>query len=107
MRWCCRAGKTAIETLGKSGQAMEFIKLQYRHCKPILALDGASALLEGADISPRLPDGSDDPGLLVVEGQDDATVADAFVKAIARHRHFERQMDPPSEMASRSRKPSG
>ena len=89
------SGKTAIDTLGLSGQAMEFVKLQYRHCKPILALEGASALLEGAGISPRLPDGSTDPGLLVVDGQDDATVADAFVKAIARHRHFERQMDPP------------
>ena len=89
------SGKTAIDTLGRSGQASEFVKLQYRHCKPILALEGASALLEGAGISPRLPDGSADPGLLVVDGQDDATVADAFVKAIARHRHFERQMDPP------------
>ncbi len=34
------SGKTAIETLGNSGQAMEFMKLQYRHCKPILALAG-------------------------------------------------------------------
>ncbi|HKO67653.1 MAG TPA: catalase [Burkholderiaceae bacterium] len=89
------SGKTAIETLGNSGQAMEFLKLQYRHCKPILAMEGASALLEGANISPRLPDGGDDPGLLIVEDQDAASVTDAFVQAIARHRHFERQMDPP------------
>ena len=89
-------GKNAVEILGRSGQAMEFIKLQYRHCKPILALNGASALLEGAGISPRLPDGSDDPGLLVVDEEDNAAVADAFVQAIARHRHFERQMDPPT-----------
>ena len=89
------SGKAAIETLGNSGHAMEFLKLQYRHCKPILALEGASALLEGAGISPKLPDGSADPGLLIVESGDDAAVADAFVKAIARHRHFERQMDPP------------
>ena len=90
------SGKTAIETLSNSGQAMEFLKLQYRHCKPILALEGASALLEGAGISPKLPDGSGDPGLLIVKGRVDATFADAFVKAIARHRHFERQMDPPA-----------
>jgi hypothetical protein len=31
----------------------------------------------------------------VVDGQDAETVADAFVKAIARYRHFERQKDPP------------
>ena len=88
------SGKTAIDTLARSGHAMEFIKLQYRHCKPILALEGAGALLEGAGISPRLPDGSDDPGLLVVETGDEAS-AEAFIKAIARHRHFERQIDPP------------
>ena len=89
------SGKNAIDSLSKSGQAMEFLKLQYRHCKPILALAGATVLLEGAGIRSRLPDGSADPGLVVVDGQDDATVADAFVKAIARHRHFERQVDPP------------
>ncbi|MGZ9058828.1 MAG: DJ-1/PfpI family protein, partial [Burkholderiaceae bacterium] len=89
------SGKTAIDTLGRSGQAMEFVKLQYRHCKPILALEGASALLEGAGISPTLPDGSPDPGLVLQDEQGDEGVADAFVKAIARHRHFERQMDPP------------
>ena len=89
------SGKRAIDLLGNSGQASEFIKLQYRHCKPILALKGAHALLEGAGISPRLPDGNPDPGLLVVEGSTDASVAEAFIKAIARHRHFERQMDPP------------
>jgi len=89
------SGKNAIDNLSKSGQAMEFLKLQYRHCKPILALAGATVLLEGAGIRSRLPDGSPDPGLVVVDAQDDATVADAFVKAIARHRHFERQIDPP------------
>ena len=89
------SGKSAIDSLSKSGQAMEFLKLQYRHCKPILALAGATVLLESAGIRSRLPDGSADPGLVVVDGQDDATVADAFVKAIARHRHFERQIDPP------------
>ena len=88
------SGKTAIDTLARSGHAMEFIKLQYRHCKPILALEGAGALLEGAGISPRLPDGTDDPGLLVVEAGHEAS-AETFIKAIARHRHFERQMDPP------------
>jgi catalase len=93
------SGKAAIDALGKSDQAMEFLKLQYRHCKPILALEGASALLESAGIWPRLPDRSADPGLLVVDGQDDATVAEAFVKAIARHRHFERQIDPPTVLA--------
>ena len=90
-------GAPAIDTMLKSAQAMDFVRNQYRHCKPILALDGASALLQAAGVPQQLPDGDGDPGVLVVSGQDDATVATAFVKAIARHRHFERQMDPPSE----------
>ena len=89
------SGKAAIDALLKNGQAMDFIKDQYRHCKPILALEGASALLEAAGIPRQLPKGGADPGLLVVTNQDNATVAKAFVTAIARHRHFERQMDPP------------
>jgi len=89
------SGKAAIDALLKNGQAMDFVKEQYRHCKSILALDGASALLEAAGIPRQLPNGGADPGLLVVSGQDNATVAAAFVAAIARHRHFERQMDPP------------
>ncbi|MGH6610285.1 MAG: catalase, partial [Burkholderiaceae bacterium] len=89
------SGKSAIDALLKSGHAMDFVKDQYRHCKAILALEGASAMLESAGIPPNLPDGSGDPGLLVVSGQDNDTVADAFVKAIARHRHYERQIDPP------------
>jgi catalase len=89
------SGKAAIDALLKNGQAMDFIKDQYRHCKAILALEGASALVEAAGIPRQLPKGGADPGLLVVGGQDNATVVKAFIAAIARHRHFERQMDPP------------
>ncbi len=74
---------------------MEFVKDQYRHCKPMLALEGASALFEAAGIPRQLPTAAPIPGCWSCIGQDNATVAKAFVDAIARHRHFERQMDPP------------
>ena len=88
-------GRETADLLRNSGQAMEFLRTQYRHCKTILALTGSSTVLEAAGIPPLLPDGSGDPGVLVVDGQDQGTVAEAFVRAIARHRHFERQIDPP------------
>ena len=88
-------GPAAADPLRNSGQAMEFLRTQYRHCKAILALEGSSSLLEAAGIPPMLPDGNGDPGVLVVGGQDETTVAEAFIRAIARHRHFERQIDPP------------
>jgi catalase len=88
-------GRAVADPLINSGQAMEFLRTQYRHCKAILALEGSRSVLEAAGIPPLLPDGNGDPGVLVVGGQDQATVAEAFIRAIARHRHFERQIDPP------------
>jgi catalase len=85
------AGQAGIDALLEDERAIDFVKDMYRHCKPILALDGASVLLEAAHVPPMLPDGNGDPGVLVVSGQDHATVVEAFVRAIGRHRHFERQ----------------
>jgi catalase len=83
----------AWATLAAIGQAVEFVKDQYRHCKPILALGAGERLLEAANVPQTLPDDSPDPGVLVLEPGDEA--ADAFTAAVARHRHFERYSDPP------------
>ena len=47
-------GQAAAETLAKRGQALEFLKDQYRHCKPILLIGAAQALLEAAGIPPAV-----------------------------------------------------
>jgi catalase len=87
-------GSDAVETLATVGHAIEFLKDQYRHCKPILAFGGAQALLEGAGIALTLPSGEPDPGLLHFEELNQDAI-DAFVQAIAKHRHFARETDPP------------
>jgi catalase len=89
-------GKIAVTQLGNIGHALEFIKDQYRHAKPILAVGEAAALIENAGASAMLPTGKPDPGVLIVGPQE--SVAEAlprFIQAIARHRHHEREMDPP------------
>jgi catalase len=89
-------GESAVSELGKLGHALEFIKDQYRHAKPILALGAAAALLESAGVPSMLPSGKPDPGVLL--GGADAGAPEVltdFVKAIARHRHHERELDPP------------
>jgi catalase len=85
-------GAAAVDALLANGQALEFVKDQYRHCKSILAFGGAAAILRAAGIPGTLPDGSADPGLVV-----DATGAgpDVFITALAKHRHFARETDPP------------
>ncbi len=89
-------GKPAAKTLSNVGHALEFIKDQYRHAKPILALGAAADLLEGAGVPAALPSGAPDPGLLIGADASATQALPAFMKAIARHRHHEREMDPPS-----------
>ncbi len=88
-------GDVAAKTLSQNGQAAEFIVNAYRHCKPILALGAGRSLVENAGVPATLPSGDDDPGVLLFDDGEGEGALTAFVEAIAKHRHFERQMDPP------------
>ena len=70
-------GDKSADLLGRNAQAMDFLREQYRHCKPILALGGGADLLTKAMIPATLPDGADDPALLI-----DGSL-DAFKEALA------------------------
>ena len=87
------AGADAVAQLQADGRALEFIKDQYRHCKPLLALGEGTELLDACGIDRTLPDGPNDPGVLV--GGSAKATADAFLAALAKHRHFARETDPP------------
>jgi catalase len=89
-------GKPAVIELGNVGHALEFIKDQYRHAKPILALGAGADLVENAGAPAMLASGKPDPGVLVEKNARAEKVLPAFVKAIARHRHHERETDPPA-----------
>ena len=86
-------GAGAVSALRADGRVLEFIKDQYRHCKPILVLGAGSQLLDACGIDTSLPDGSPDPGLVVAS--DAAAASGGFIDAIAKHRHFARETDPP------------
>jgi catalase len=88
-------GETAAEALSRSGHAIDFLKEQYRHCKPILLLGEAGALLERAGIEATLPSGKPDPGVLLFDGGAGGAALEAFVAALTKHRIFERETDPP------------
>jgi catalase len=88
-------GKAAVEALGNVGHAVEFIKDQYRHAKPILALGAGADLVENAGAPAVLPSGEADPGMLVGRQATAGDLLPRLVQAIAKHRHFERHMDPP------------
>ena len=87
-------GETAVVTLAGDGQAKEFVKDQYRHCKPILAVGDGVDLLTAAGIPLTLASGDPNPGLIRSD-TDGAALVDAFIAALAKHRHFERETIPP------------
>lgn len=84
-------GEAATQALLNSGHAVDFLKDQYRHCKPILLLGTAQVLLEKAGI----PTEESDPGLLVSDAEELETALPNFIAALTAHRHFERETDPP------------
>ena len=89
------SGREAIKTLGNLGHAAEFVKEQYRHCKPILVLGAGQDLVENAGVPLTLANGDPDPGLLHFPDGQFEPALEHFIAAIAKHRHFEREMDPP------------
>jgi len=87
-------GPAAVSALARDGRALEFLKDQYRHCKTVLALGTSTELLDRAGIRLTLPSGEADPGL-VTEKESGRAFDQKFIDAIGRHRHPERDRDPP------------
>jgi catalase len=88
-------GQSAAATLARVGQSLEFLKDQYRHAKTILALGDCSTLLEKAGIP--IHHSLQDPGLIIERDPGNADAAfEKFIAAVGRHRHFDRDVDPPA-----------
>ncbi|MFD2366608.1 catalase [Pseudoduganella sp. GCM10020061] len=88
-------GEKAAQSLALDAHALDFVREQYRHCKPIMVIGAGAALLKQAGVPPKLPDGSDDPGLVGTESSDVSAALQAFKTALAGHRVFARETDPP------------
>jgi catalase len=88
-------GEQAVQALCRDAHALEFVRLQYRHCKPIMVVGAGAQLLAKADIPSQLPDGTPDRGIIGTEPEDIDAALGAFKQALAGHRIFERETDPP------------
>jgi catalase len=88
-------GEQAAEMLSRDGHALEFVREQYRHCKPIMAIGTAADVLAKAGIPMTLPDDSADPSIIGTDGAGMAQGLAAFKAALAGHRSFARETDPP------------
>ncbi|SHG65961.1 catalase [Massilia sp. CF038] len=82
-------------TLGVDANALEFLRQQYRHGKPMLGVGDGSELLIVAGVVLPLPDGGTDPGVIIVDGGESEAGLLQFKEMLARHRVYERETDPP------------
>jgi catalase len=77
-------GEKAAQELRSLGQALEFLKDQYRHCKPLLMMGSGESVVAAAGIP--------------VDDESDWALArelPAFEAAVGRHRNWARASDPP------------
>jgi catalase len=88
-------GAQAGATLSANALALEFVRLQYRHLKPLLVVGDGTRLLAAAGIPAALPDGSPDRGVIGTEPADLSGALAAFRQVLAAHRVWERDSDMP------------
>ncbi|NDZ13804.1 catalase HPII [Variovorax sp. WS11] len=86
-------GQAGVDLLARVGQTSEFVVNTYRHCKTLLVLGASKALTDKLGMPATLPSGEPDPGILFAGAGEDT--AASFIAAVARHRHPERDSDPP------------
>ena len=90
-------GDASVKALRADAMAVHFVNEAYKHCKAIAAT-GAGAELLPAVANAHAPGAArqsgerpSDPGLVVGADARVASVAEAFIKAIAAHRNWDRE----------------
>ena len=77
-------GDGAVDALADLGQAVEFLRDQYRHCKPLMISKAAETLAMLAGVPLDI-----DSDWAIVQGLPE------FLEALGKHRNWERATDPP------------
>ena len=88
-------GEALTLRLARDGRVLEFLRDQFRHDKPFLVVGAGRSLLSAAGIPVLLPDGAPDPGIAFAEAGGLAEALAAFEAALARHKVYARETDPP------------
>lgn len=85
-------GAPCAEALRRNGDAAQFVLEAYRHCKPVCVIGESVELLRGIGVGEP---GATAPDGVVIGRNDPATrlqLAQDFIAAIARHRHWNRAL---------------
>jgi catalase len=93
-------GDKSVQALQQEDDAIEFVKEAYKHCKTIAATGAGGRFLRKACLG-RHPAGgteqegdqdTEDEGLIIGKENDPRGVASKFINAMARHRHWAREL---------------
>jgi catalase len=84
-------GEEASMLLAADPLVAEFMRDQYRHCKPILALGSATAVIDKAELPAALPTGDDDFSLAVGDADQLAELLPQFIEALGGQRELGRE----------------
>jgi len=86
-------GAASAAMLMRDADALDFVRQQYRHCKPVLAVGAGLELLLKAGLPATLENGAPDLSLWRADAASlDAALAE-FKHALAGHRNFQRETE--------------
>ena len=85
-------GAAGVKVLGRHVEVMDFISNQHRHGKTIFAIGASGGLLERVGVPAMLPGGQADPGVLMAAATEVEHAVTAFITALGRYRHPEREL---------------
>jgi catalase len=86
-------GDTSAAMLSRDAGALDFIRQQHLHCKPILAIGSGKELLLKVGLTGDLEDGTADAALWMVDAGAVDAALEQFKAALAGHRDFKRETD--------------
>ena len=87
-------GEKSVAALKGEADAIHFINEAYKHCKAIAASGAGVELIMASHINAVKNPDDVDAGLVLNEDPKAQKIADAFIVAIAQHRHWEREQMP-------------
>lgn len=86
-------GTRSVATLGREADALHFINQAYKHCKTIAASgEGRGLVSPFTGNQGRNGDGEQFPGIILGPDRSIEKIAEDFIGAISRHRHWKREM---------------
>lgn len=87
-------GAKSVAALKGEADAIHFINEAYKHCKAIAASGEGVELVRASHINAAKNPKEKDVGVVLSEDGKLQKAADAFIKAVAQHRHWEREQMP-------------